>query len=78
MFGEPGDWLLVGDTLGAIQIMRDRLMGNAGFNANELNLLWDPVLDPIRDDPRFREAMQEILAHAGLAGATMRRAPAGE
>jgi TolB-like protein len=78
MFGEPGDWLLVGDTAGAIRILRDRLLGNPGFNANELNLLWDPVVDPIRDAPSFRQAREEILAHAGLEGAQMHRAPAGE
>ena len=76
--GQPGDYLLLGDTLRAIDALGDRYMDLPRFNASVLNGLWTPDLDGIRDDRRFRGVFDEILAHAGLEGAVLKRAPAGE
>ena len=42
---------------------------------NLLYVLWQPDIDGIREAPRFREVLNEMLDYAGLPGATLRRAP---
>ena len=74
--GPPGDHLILGDTLRAIEAFADRLRGRPRFNANSLNLLWTPEMDAARSDPRFQGVFDEILEYAGLEGAVLKRAPA--
>jgi TolB-like protein/Tfp pilus assembly protein PilF len=76
--GPASDYLLLGDTLQAIEVLGDRYLGRPRFNGGALHELWSPLLDGIRDDPRFREVFDEILEYAGLEGAVLKRAPAGE
>ncbi len=74
----PIDYLVLGDTVRAIEALRDRYRDRPRFNANSLNSIWRPEFDPMRDDPRFREVFEQILEHAGLEGTQLKRAPAGE
>jgi TolB-like protein/Tfp pilus assembly protein PilF len=76
--GPPSDYLLLGDTLRAIDALGTRYLDTPRFNGSVLNGLWYPDLDPIRDDPRFQRVFKAILAHAGLEGAELKRAAAGE
>ncbi|MCL7982641.1 MAG: FlgO family outer membrane protein [marine benthic group bacterium] len=76
--GFPGDLVILGDTAGAIEMLRAWHLSRPRFNALTFNQLWRPELDAIRDDPRFQSALEEILAHAGLEGAQLRRAQVGE
>jgi len=76
--GPPADYVILGDTLGAIEALSERYRDRPRFNANALNLLWRPEFDGLRNDPRFQDVFGEILAHAGLEGAVLKRAPAGE
>jgi tetratricopeptide (TPR) repeat protein len=75
MFNVPGDWLMVGDTVQAIQAIGELFRGRPRYDVNLLYVLWQPDIDGIREDPRFREALDEMLDYAGLPGATLRRAP---
>jgi hypothetical protein len=74
----PSDYLVLGDTLRAIEALRDRYQDRPRFNANALNPIWRPEFDGLREDPRFLELFGEILEHAGLEGSQLRRAPAEE
>jgi TolB-like protein len=74
----PSDYLVLGDTLRAIEELRDRYQDRPRFNANALNPIWRPEFDGLREDPRFQKVFGEILEHAGLEGSQLRRAPAGE
>jgi hypothetical protein len=74
----PGDLVFLGDTARAIEVLRAWHLSRPRVNALTFNRLWGPDLDGIRDDPRFQSALEEILAHGGLKGAQLRRAPAGE
>ncbi|MCL7980570.1 MAG: tetratricopeptide repeat protein, partial [marine benthic group bacterium] len=76
--GVPGDLVILGDTARAIEMLRAWHLSRPRFNALTFNQLWRPELDAIRDDPRFQSALEEILAHAGLEGAQLRRAQVGE
>jgi tetratricopeptide (TPR) repeat protein len=76
--GFPGDLVFLGDTARAVEMLRDWHLSRPRFNALTFNQLWRPDLDGIRDDPRFQEVLEEILAYAGLEGAQLRRAPVGE
>ena len=76
--GFAGDLVFLGDTARAIEMLRAWHLSRPRFNALTFNQLWRPELDAIRDDPRFQSALEEILAYAGLEGAQLRRAPAGE
>ncbi len=76
--GLASDYVLLGDTMRAIEVLRDRYEDHPKYNANALNQLWRPEFDGLRDDPRFREVFDEILAYTGLEGAELKRAPAGE
>ncbi|MCL7958575.1 MAG: tetratricopeptide repeat protein [marine benthic group bacterium] len=76
--GPPSDYIVLGDTLAAIEALSERYRDLPRFNANALNPLWRPDFDGLRDDPRFQDVFDEILAHAGLEGAELKRAPAGE
>jgi TolB-like protein len=76
VFNEPRDWLAVGDPARAIQAIRDLYHQRPRYDVNSLFPLWEPDLDGIRDDPRFREVLSEVLDYAGLSGAVLRRAPA--
>jgi tetratricopeptide (TPR) repeat protein len=76
--GPASDYLLLGDTLRAIDAVGDRYLELPRFNASVLNGLWTPDLDGIRDDPRFQEVFEEILRYADLEGTVLKRAPAGE
>ncbi|MCL7963142.1 MAG: FlgO family outer membrane protein [marine benthic group bacterium] len=76
--GVPGDLVILGDTARAIEVLRAWHLSGPRFNALTFNQLWRPELDAIRDDPRFQSALEEILAHAGLEGAQLRRAQVGE
>jgi TolB-like protein/Tfp pilus assembly protein PilF len=71
--GPPSDHLVLGDTARAIGAFAERYRGRPRFNVNALNALWRPEMDPVRDDPRFQEVFDEILAHAGLEGAVLTR-----
>ncbi len=77
-FNDPLAWIALGDTLDAIEALEDRYRDHPRYDGSELGLLWRPGLDPIRDDPRFQAALKQILAYAGLEGARLQRAPAGE
>ena len=72
------DYLVLGDTLRAIEALRDRYRERPRYESNMLLPLWGPELDALRGDPRFQEVFDEILAYAGLEGAVLTRAPAGE
>ena len=74
----PGDYVIMGDPGRAIDALREWHLGRPRFNALTFNRLWSPKLDSLRNDPRFQEVLEEILAYAGLEGAQLRRAPAGE
>ena len=74
----PGDYAIMGDAGRAIEALRDWHLDRPRFNALPFNRLWSPGLDSLRDDPRFQEVLEEILAHGGLGGAQLQRAPAGE
>ena len=74
--GLAGDYLILGDTLRAVESFEDRYRDRPRYNSNALNPLWRPGVEKLREDPRFREVFEEILAHAGLEGAELRRAPA--
>jgi TolB-like protein/Tfp pilus assembly protein PilF len=76
--GPASDYLLLGDTLRAIDAVGDRYLELPRFNASVLNGLWTPDLDGIRDDLRFQEVFEEILRYADLEGTVLKRAPAGE
>ncbi len=76
--GFPSHYLLLGDTLRAIAALGDLTLDRPRFDASVLMQLWYPDLDGIRDDPRFQEVLDEILSYAGLEGAELKRAPAGE
>jgi tetratricopeptide (TPR) repeat protein len=71
--GPPGDHLVFGDTVRAIEAFADRYRDRPRFNVNSLNDLWRPEIDPLRDDPRFHEVFDEILEYAGLEGAVLTR-----
>ncbi len=74
-FNEPGDWLVVGDTVQAMRAIRERYQKRPRYDVRSLNPLWQPELDGIREDPRFQEALSGVLDYAGLSGAMLRRAP---
>ena len=74
-FNEAGDWLVVGDTARAIQAILDRFHQRPRTDVNSLYPLWQPDLDGIRENPRFREALSRVLDYAGLSGAVLSRAP---
>ncbi len=63
------------DTVQAIRAIRERYRDVPKYDVNRLNPLWLPELDGIREDPRFKEALAEVLDFAGLSGAILRRAP---
>ena len=77
-FNESPDWVLLGDTLAAIEALEVHFRDHPRFDANELGRLWSPGLDPIRDDPRFQETVRRILAYVGLEGARLQRAAEGD
>jgi TolB-like protein len=68
------DWLMVGDTIRAIQTISEAVRESARFDARLFYSFWHPGLDGIRNDPRFQEALSEALGLAGLSGARLRRA----
>ncbi|MGB5527202.1 MAG: hypothetical protein WBN79_10110, partial [Gemmatimonadota bacterium] len=76
--GPASDYLLLGDTLQAIEVLGARYLDRPRYNGGALHELWSPLLDGIRDDPRFQEVFEEILRYAGLEGTVLKRAPAGE
>ena len=59
--------LLLGDREGALGDLETRFSGEPVGGVAQL---WDPVLDPLRDDPRFKK----LLAHIGVPYQTQ---PAG-
>ena len=65
------------DQRGALlqQAIGELFRGRPRYDVNLLYVLWQPDIDGIREDPRFREALDEMLDYAGLPGATLRRAP---
>jgi hypothetical protein len=77
-FEEPGELITLGDTAGAIEMIRDRYRDIPRYDATFVAPLWEPDLDAIRADPRFQDVLEEILAYAGLEGTQLQRAPAGE
>ncbi len=77
-FDEAPDWVLLGDTLAAIESLAAHFRDHPRYDGGELRLLWSPGLDPIRNDPRFQEAVEQILAYAGLDGARLQLAGEGE
>ena len=75
---KTSDYVRLGDTLRAIDVLGDWYRDRPKVNSGTLNRLWRPELDGLRNDPRFREVFDEILTYAGLEGAELRRAPVGE
>lgn len=72
-FEQFSDWLLLGDTIRAIDGIRERYREQRRYDVDALNMLWAPDLDGIRGDPRFQDVLAEVLDSAGLSGAELRR-----
>jgi len=77
-FNSAQDWLLVGDTVQAIRAVIEGYSRSPRYDVRLLYGLWQPVLDGIRDDPRFQDALSVVLDHVGLPGAVLRRASTEE